>query len=312
MAPLYSLRNLVRRFGEREVLRIDALDIEAGVIYALLGANGAGKSTLMRILAFLDPPTSGELVYRGETVVPGQEAKYRRGVVWVPQFPVMLTGSLLYNVAYPLALQKMPPATRNKKAMECLELVKLAHLAASPGHRLSGGEAQRASIARAMAAGAEIILFDEPTANVDEQSQGEFVTLARDLWRNKGLSLLVTTHNANLAATLCHKQIFLVKGHHVRQHMLPGGNLAWPATILDEGGRLVITVQPEALAKATSDRNEAPLRGIAEHAAGIALRVEASPGQIVEFLLADEKSRSIATRLSLGSNLNLRAERDLA
>ena len=308
MPTLYSLRNLTRSFGEREVLHIDTLDIEPGVIYALLGANGAGKSTLMRILAFLDKPTSGELFFRGHKVISGQETTFRQGVVWVPQFPVMFTGSLLYNVAYPMALKKVSATERNKKAMEYLELVNLAHLSSSPAHQLSGGESQRASIARAMAAGAEVILFDEPTANVDERSQGEFVALARDLWQSKGLSLLVTTHNATLAATLCHKQIFLVEGHLVRQHMLPGGNVAWPGKLVCVDDRILAAVQPEALAKAPSGGEEALLQGIVEFAAGIVLHVEASPGRVIEILFADESSREIARTLSLGSRIGLRAE----
>ena len=306
MPALYSLRNLTRMFGSREVLNIHSLDIESGVIYALLGANGAGKSTLMRVLAFLDKPTSGELFFRGEKATPGQEAQFRQGVVWVPQFPVMFTGSLLYNVAYPLELKKIPTAERERRAMECLDLVNLTHLAASPAHRLSGGEAQRASIARALAAGAQVILFDEPTANVDEQSQGEFITLARNLWRNKGLSLLVTTHNASLAATLCHKQIFLVKGHLVRQHMLPGGNAAWPATLTPGDNRPLLAVQEQALACAPKDGADIPLHGIAEHAAGIALRIEAAPGVFVDTLLTDDASQNLAKTLSLGSRLTLR------
>jgi len=318
MPALYALRNLTRSFGEREVLHIDALDIESGLIYALLGANGAGKSTLMRILAFLDQPTSGEFYFRGHKAIPGQEAAFRQGVVWVPQFPVMFTGSLLYNVAYPMAIRNVSAAERNRKAMEYLELVNLAHLASSPAHQLSGGEAQRASIARAMAAGAEVILFDEPTANVDERSQGEFVRLARDLWQNRGLSLLVTTHNANLAATLCHKQIFLVEGHLVRQHMLPGGHVAWPGKLVRPDSRtdcrLIATVQPEALANVSSGlssgKDEALLQGIVELAAGIVLHVEASPGRVIEILLADESSREIAKSLSLGSRIALRAEKE--
>jgi ABC-type multidrug transport system ATPase subunit len=310
------LRNLTRSFGEREVLHIDALDIESGLIYALLGANGAGKSTLMRILAFLDKPTSGDIFFRGHKAASGREAAFRQGVVWVPQFPVMFTGSLLYNVTYPMMLRKVSTAERNKKALEYLELVNLAHLASSPAHRLSGGESQRASIARAMAAGAEVILFDEPTANVDEKSQGEFILLARDLWQNRGLSLLVTTHNANLAATLCHKQIFLVEGHLVRQHMLPGGHVAWPGKLVRPDnrpdGRTLATVQSEALAQASAGMEELLLQGIVELAAGIVLYLEAPTGRVIEILLADEGSREVARALSLGSKINLCAEQDAA
>lgn len=82
--PVSPLRGITRSYGNREVLHIDSLDIQPGDIHALLGANGAGKSTLMRILAFLDSPSSGELYFKGEKVFAGQEARHRPGVVWVP------------------------------------------------------------------------------------------------------------------------------------------------------------------------------------------------------------------------------------
>lgn len=313
MEFLYSLRNLRRRFGDRVVLDVDTLDIESGVIYGLLGANGAGKSTLMRILSFLDRPTEGELFFRGEKVEPGQEARRRKGVVWVPQYPVMFTGSLLYNVEYPMALKGIPAGERKRKAMELLETVNLTSLRDSPAHRLSGGEAQRASIARALAAGAEVIHFDEPTANVDQRSLGDFIALARTLWQAQGLSLIITTHNAAMAAELCHKQIFLVEGKPAPQRLLPGGGVMWPARLVRLNGRTGVAVSRKALEQYAA--NEAlpqtgRLLGLAEIAAGETLRLELAPGNVIDVLLEDPACREQVRAMTLGAILPVMSDEE--
>lgn len=308
MHALYSLRNITQRYGDREVLHIDTLDIASGEIYALLGANGAGKSTLMRILAFLDTPSGGELSFRGQKVPAGQERRFRPGVVWVPQFPVMFTGSLLYNIEYPMALKKIAPKERRRRALELLESVNLGQLAKAPAHKLSGGESQRASIARALAAGVEIFLFDEPTANVDQRSLGDFINLVREIWERRNLSILITTHNTALAATLCRRQIFLIDGKLVRQHVLPGGGVAWPA-ILTCGfhgpeARMSRDVAA-ALPPGTSFPRTAPLRGMEDFAAGVILRLEPVPGQMIEILLEDDASRTVVRSLALGDMIRI-------
>ena len=313
MTALYSLRGVTRRFADREVLNIDSLDIQPGEIYALLGANGAGKSTLMRILAFLDSPSSGKLVFRGENVFAGQEARCRSGVVWVPQFPVMFTGSLLYNIEYPMALKRVPARERKKRALELLESVNLGHLAKAPAHKLSGGEAQRASIARALAAGVEIILFDEPTANVDQRSQGDFMALIRALWEQRGLSICITTHNASMAAALCRKHIFLVEGKLVHQHVLPDGSVAWPGELAKTPGGFHIRIAPDAaasLAPGAAEVGKGVVRGVADFAAGVTVRLELSPGRVVEFLLEDMASRDMAHSLTLNTPLTIHTERE--
>lgn len=307
MNTLYSLKNLTKKFGERQILNIKSLDIAAGEIYALLGDNGAGKSTLMRILAFLDPPSSGELIFRGHSTKPGQEAQHRKGIVWVPQFPVMFTGSLLYNIEYPMALQKIASADRKKKALELLELVKLAHLAHAPAHKLSGGESQRASIARALSAGAQVILFDEPTANVDQRSMGDFTALVRDIWQEKHLSIIITTHNAELAATLCPKQIFLSEGQVVQQRLLPGGT-AWPARLGGSPAAPCVHIGPELAKYLRVPLSEGRLASLAALAGGVSMRLELAPGHMASLLLEDAESCALAGALTLGSRLVIQLE----
>jgi ABC-type multidrug transport system ATPase subunit len=308
MPALYSLRNITRRFGEREVLRIDALDIAPEEIYALLGANGAGKSTLMRILAFLDAPSGGELFFRGEKAPAGQEARFRPGVVWAPQFPLMFTGSLLYNIEYPMSLKNIARRERRRRAMELLESVRLEHLAGAPARGLSGGEAQRASIARALAAGAHTILFDEPTANVDQRSSGDFIALVRELRERQRLSIIITTHNAALAAALCRRRIFLADGRLVRRQMLPDGIAAWPATLTAGGSGAEARIGQDAageLPAGTPFPRDAVLRGLEDLAGGTRLHVEPLPGHRLDILLEDENSRTLARSCTLGSVIRI-------
>jgi ABC-type multidrug transport system ATPase subunit len=311
--PLYELRHIIRRFGEREVLHIDSLTLESGEIYALLGANGAGKSTLMRLLAFLDSPTSGTLVFRGTRVVPGKEALFRTGIVWVPQFPVMFTGTLLYNIEYPMCLKKIPGAERKKRAMELLGAVGLEHLAKAPAHHLSGGECQRASIARALAAGAEIILFDEPTANVDQRSLGDFMVLARELWEKRGMTVIITTHNASLAASLCRRQIVLIEGRPAMRRVLADGMIARPARLVSSDGQITALLSAEQGEHPLSPEGEAdrpaPVTGIFSIAAGVALRLETRPGNTLELLIEDQASLPLIRTLTLDSRLAIQTEK---
>jgi ABC-type multidrug transport system ATPase subunit len=210
---LYHLQNIRRVFGRREVVSIDSLGLEAGCIYGLLGPNGSGKSTLMKLLAFLDEPDGGTIFFKGREAARKDMAAFRSSVVWSPQFPVMFSGSLRYNIEYPMRLKGVAAHERRRRADELLERVKLASLAEATARRLSGGEAQRASLARALAAGAEVLLLDEPTANVDIAAREGLVRLIEELWRDRGLSIIVATHDHSVEAELCQKLIHLRDGH---------------------------------------------------------------------------------------------------
>ncbi|MDR1660619.1 MAG: ABC transporter ATP-binding protein [Desulfovibrio sp.] len=307
MPPLYELRNLRRSFDGREVLHVDHLCVDEGELYALLGANGAGKSTLMRILAFLDSPSSGELFFRGELTQKRQMALHRQGVVLVPQFPVMFTGSLLYNIEYPMILKNVSVARRRSRAVELLDMVGLVGLRKAPARHLSGGEAQRASIARALAAGAQVLFFDEPTANVDHRSTTEITTLIRELWSSHRLSIFITTHNADMAGELCRRQIFLAGGRLVKRHILPGGRTAWPSELcLSRAGRTCALLPPDALQGTGTVHPAAVVRGLSSVAAGVALQLSLTGVWEEDILLEDAESVRLASALRLGDTLEVR------
>lgn len=311
--PLYDVRGLRRCFGGREVLHIPELVLDCGNIYGLLGPNGAGKTTLMRLLAFMDTPTEGRIRFNGQEVAPDQQARYRARVVWVPQSPVLFTGTLLYNIEYPMRLKRVPQQARRAKAHQLLESVGLAHLAGAPARKLSGGEAQRGSIARALAAGAEVLLFDEPTASVDFRSRAEIIQLIGQLWRERGLSVIVTTHDKDLADELCREQITLFDGKIVSRvsgvaatSALPQGARALPGRLLPgPSGPVAHLPAGTALLPGAAASGPAVLLGLAESGGGVVMRLGLGPGNVLDLLVTKSDDVRLAKQLTLETRIQV-------
>ena len=211
---LFEIQNLTKYYGKRKVLDIPELKIEKGIILGLLGPNGAGKTTLLEILSFLIAPDSGQIIYNGRPVKFDRYgmAPLRREVVLVPQTPILFTTTVYKNVEYGLKVRKIPSNDRENVIMEALDLVGMRAFAQYPAHKLSGGETQRAAIARALACRPKVILMDEPTANVDVENQIAIEGIIRDINGEKGLSVILSTHNQLQAARLTSSNIFLFRG----------------------------------------------------------------------------------------------------
>ena len=211
---LYELRSLKKIYGERTVLDIGELSLAAGKVLGILGPNGAGKTTLLEILAFLEPPTSGELRFTGNRVDFSNNylEHLRRKVVIVGQHPILFTATVSKNLEFPLGVRKLPRADRGRIIAELLDLVGLRAFMNARAHRLSGGETQRVAIARALACAPEVILFDEPTANVDVESQIAIERIIREINNEKGISVIFTTHDMVQASRLADDTIFLYDG----------------------------------------------------------------------------------------------------
>lgn len=307
MSTLYEVKNLTQRFGDREVLNIKSLSLRSGIIYGLLGPNGAGKTTLMRILSFMDQPSSGEIFFKGDKVRREDAAGLRSKVVWVPQNPVMLTGSLLYNVEFPLALKKVKRSERRTRAMELLKLVRLESLARSPAPNLSGGEAQRGSIARALAAGAEVILFDEPTASVDFRSRGEIIELIQMLNQEHTLSVIVTSHDADLASRLCHRHISLFDGKLVSEVSQADGfgakklSLTVPTSLKKFENKIIFSIESSLL---QDKQNKAKVIGLLKTQAGIEINLEGSQSAL-SVVVEAQNDMELAKSLNLGTEVEI-------
>jgi tungstate transport system ATP-binding protein len=210
--PVYRLTGLTKAYGERVVLDIDALEIGRGEIFALVGPSGAGKSTLLRLLNFLDAPTEGSIEFEGAVYRPGEEMplELKRRVTMVFQRPLLLDRSVWDNVTYGLRLRGQRNASQQVR--EALEEVGLAHLTKQRARTLSGGEAQRVALARAIVLRPEVLLLDEPTANLDPYNVGLIETIARRINEQHRTTLVLVTHNVFQAKRLATRVAFLLEG----------------------------------------------------------------------------------------------------
>ncbi len=211
---LYEVKNLTKIYEGRKVLDIPHLRITKGKIYGLLGPNGSGKTTLLEILGFLMRPTTGEVIYDSQKVMFSRTflQKLRREVALVEQQPILFTTSVYKNVEFGLRIRKVPKERRNRVIYEVLELVGMHDFARARAHKLSGGETQRVAIARALASSPKVILFDEPTSNVDVENQIIIEGILRDIKVKKGMSVVFTTHNRIQATRLSDHIVFLFNG----------------------------------------------------------------------------------------------------
>ena len=207
--PLLSLRGLTKVYGAGDtafqaLAGVD-LDIEAGEFVAIMGPSGSGKSTAMNMLGLLDTPTAGEYFFKGVPVQGlgrDERALIRRqylGFVF-QGFHLLARTSALENVELPLVYRGMPADQRRAQALQALADVGLTDWAHRTPAELSGGQQQRVAIARAMVTQPQILLADEPTGNLDTQRGHEIMELIQRLNREQGITVLMVTHEVDIAA----------------------------------------------------------------------------------------------------------------
>jgi len=210
--PIYQLRCVTKAYNGRRVLQVNHLDISRGEIFALVGPSGAGKSTLLRLLNFLEPPTSGRIRFLEAEFGPNQPVplELRRRVTTVFQRPILLGRNVWANVAYGLRLRGQRDSALQVEM--ALEQVGLKALARQRARTLSGGEAQRVALARAMVIQPDVLLLDEPTANLDPYNVGLIEDIVREHNRERGTSIVLVTHNVFQAKRLAHRVALLLEG----------------------------------------------------------------------------------------------------
>jgi tungstate transport system ATP-binding protein len=211
---LYKINNITKSYDGRTVLDIKDISIEKGRVIGLLGPNGSGKTTLMEILAFLLEPTSGEIWYEDNRVnlSGGRLIDLRGKVVLVQQQPILFTETVFNNVELPLKIRKVEKQRRSGIVEEFLSLVGMEGFRDAKAHKLSGGETQRVAIAQALACSPEVILLDEPTGSVDVENRIIIERIIRDINREKGISVIFTTHDMIQASRLADEIVFLFDG----------------------------------------------------------------------------------------------------
>jgi len=212
-AAIFRLQRLTRAYNGRTVLDVEALTIARGEVLALVGPSGSGKSTLLRLLNFLEAPSSGEISFGGEPVTPDPPLAQRRRVTAVFQRPALLQRSVAANIAYGVGLRgrKMPKA----EVARWLDRLGLAHLARQAAPRLSAGESQRVALARALAVRPDVLLLDEPTANLDPYNVGLIERLVAEERAATGMTVVWVTHDTFQARRVADRVAFLLGGRLV-------------------------------------------------------------------------------------------------
>jgi tungstate transport system ATP-binding protein len=210
--PIYRMRGITKEYEERKVVEVEALDIREGEIFGLVGPSGAGKSTLLRLLNFLEPPTRGSILFSGvefnrEHTMP---LELRRRVTTVFQRPLLLSRSVWANVNYGLWLRGKRNGAR--QVDETLAQVGLSELARQRARTLSGGEAQRVALARAMVLEPQVLLLDEPTANLDPYNVSLIEDIVRALNEEQGTTMVLVTHNVFQARRLANRVGLMLEG----------------------------------------------------------------------------------------------------
>ncbi len=210
---VFRLEQVRKVYGRREVLAIEELTVSEGEIFGLVGPSGAGKSTLLRLLNFLERPTSGRIYFRGVGYDGYVPLPIRRRITTVFQRPLLLEGTVAYNVAYGLYLRGWRGS--REKVAEMLERVGLGVLAGERAQTLSGGEAQRVALARALILEPEVLLLDEPTANLDPYHISLLEEIVCRQNREHGTTIVWVTHNVFQARRVAHRVGLLLNGQLV-------------------------------------------------------------------------------------------------
>ncbi|MBI3911129.1 MAG: ATP-binding cassette domain-containing protein [Armatimonadetes bacterium] len=204
-ALAYRLRGVQHRYDQRLALDLPAWEVRAGSVTAVVGPSGAGKSTLLRLLALLEPPSAGEVISRpaGPPLAPGQ-------VTLVYQRPLLLRTSVYENAA--LGLRLRGKRGRLPAVDALLERLSLMRQARRPVASLSGGEQQRVALARALALGPEVLLLDEPTANLDPAHVALVEEIIRERQQDTGMTVVWVTHNLFQARRISSELLVLWEG----------------------------------------------------------------------------------------------------
>jgi tungstate transport system ATP-binding protein len=216
-APLLLAEGLRIRRGGVQVLDLPRFFIASEEKVAVIGPNGAGKSSLLLGLACLIRRECGTISFQGGEVTPSGETAFRRRIAMVFQEPLLFDTTVLDNVAEGLRIRGKGRSAAREAAMESLELFRVGHLAGRSAHKLSGGEAQRVSLARAFAVKPQLILMDEPFSSLDLPTR---IVLAEDLGRilhESGTAALIATHDRIEALRVVDRLVVMDKGVIVQE-----------------------------------------------------------------------------------------------
>ena len=209
---MIQIRDLLIQRNGRDVLRIDALDIPRGETLVVVGPNGAGKSTLLLALGHLLELARGEILFDGQSILKLDELEYRRKISFVFQDPLLLDMTVEQNIALGLKFRGTPRAEVQERVGRWIKQLGIESLAKRRAGQLSGGEAQRVSLARAFILEPELLLLDEPFSSLDPPTRSKLLEDLSALLLENHRTAIFVTHNLNEAAKLSHRIAVMIGG----------------------------------------------------------------------------------------------------
>jgi ABC-type sugar transport system ATPase subunit len=212
MNALIQIHDLVIQRGGRETLQIDSLNVMRGETLAVVGPNGAGKSTLLLTLAKLIKPARGQIHFAGNPFSKLNSLEYRRKISFVFQAPLLLDMSVEENVALGLKFRGLAKEDIQQRVHYWMKQLGIESLAKRRAGEISGGEAQRVSLARAFVLEPELLLLDEPFSALDPPTRASLLEELSALLANGRRTAIFVTHNLNEAANLSQRIAIIIKG----------------------------------------------------------------------------------------------------
>ncbi len=212
MTAVIECAGLTVAHGARAVLDVPSLAVGAGEILVVIGPNGAGKSTLLRVLGCLEAPTTGEVRFQGEPVTPRRGLAARRRMASVFQDPLLADATVEANVALGLSFRGVPAREARPRVARWLERLGIPGLGARRARTLSGGEAQRAALARALVLDPDLLLLDEPFAALDQPTREQLLEDLGVVLREEGITTVLVTHDRGEALALGDRVAVLMAG----------------------------------------------------------------------------------------------------
>ena len=226
IAPILQLRDVLVEAGGRSILDVGALDVQSNEVLAVVGPNGAGKSTLLRVLGLLEEPARGHVIFGGHRL--GRERlKYRRRMAVVFQEPLLLDTSVEANVRTGMRLRGVDAREQKRRSEEWLERFGIAHLRGRSIRSLSGGEAHRTSLARALVIEPEVLLLDEPFSSLDAPTREALMDDLDGVLSERHVATVLVTHDRSEALRLGGR-IAVLMGGRLRQIGSPNGIFSSP------------------------------------------------------------------------------------
>ena len=212
MEELYRIENLGKSFGNKIVLQNINLKIFKGEIFAFMGPSGVGKTTILRLLNLLEMPTTGKLIFDGNDKAMLKKNNVMQRMSLLFQKPAIFNTSVFNNVAYSLMIRKVEKEKIEEKVIDALALVGLSGCEKQKALTLSGGEAQRMAFARAIVFKPDVLLLDEPTANLDPANVAKIEDIIKRIRAELGTTIIIASHNIYQVRRLADRVGILLNG----------------------------------------------------------------------------------------------------